>query len=194
MGGVFLNVNYKKTEQAFIDLGVDSFNHFFKQDHSSRLFEDLENGAIEEDAFYTAFRKEAKVKLSNLEIRNAWNAMVGYFPSERLVWLEEIKHKYNIYLYSNTNQIHYDCLMGHFKKDHPGLDFNQFFIKAYYSHEVGLRKPYVSSYQKILELAGLKAADTLFIDDTLKNVEGAEKAGMPVIYLKPPMTVLDLDL
>lgn len=73
-------------------------------------------------------------------------------------------------------------------------NFDNYFIKAYYSHELGLRKPYVESYQKILEEQNLLASETLFIDDTYKNIEGAQKAGLQTIHLQAPVTVLDLGL
>ena len=194
MGGVFLNIDYKKTEQAFIDLGVEKFVQFFKQDYSSHLFEDLETGEIDVPHFYAEFRRETQKNLSDEVIKKAWNAMLGNFPPERLKWLKEIKNKYNVYLYSNTNQIHYDFIMETFRRENGQPNFNDYFKKAYYSHEVHLRKPVTSSYTKLLALAGLVAEETLFIDDTLNNVEGAAAAGMQTIYLKPPMTVLDLKL
>jgi len=194
MGGVFLKIDYKKTEQAFIDLGVDKFTQFFKQNYSSRLFEDLETGKIDVANFYSEFRGEIQKNLSDEVIKKAWNAMLGNFPPERLEWLKKIKDKYNVYLYSNTNQIHYDCIMETFKRENGQPDFNEYFKKAYYSHEIHLRKPHTSSYTKLLALAGLIAKETLFIDDTLNNIEGATAAGMQTIYLKPPMTVLDLSL
>ncbi|GAC1397113.1 MAG: hypothetical protein NVSMB63_17550 [Sediminibacterium sp.] len=41
---------------------------------------------------------------------------------------------------------------------------------------------------------GLNASETLFIDDTAKNIKGAGEAGLQTIHLVPPVTVLDLDL
>jgi putative hydrolase of the HAD superfamily len=72
--------------------------------------------------------------------------------------------------------------------------FNDYFVKAYYSHEFGLRKPYPESYAALLDAEGLKPEETLFIDDTLKNIEGAKAAGLQTIHLAPPATVLDLGL
>ena len=40
----------------------------------------------------------------------------------------------------------------------------------------------------------LVAAETLFIDDTAKNIEGARKTGLQTILLQHPQTVLDLPL
>jgi len=194
LGGVFLTLDYLKTEQAFTALGVTDFEKLFKQDFSSALFEDLETGKISPEAFYDAFRETTQLNLTNQQIQDAWNALLGHFPPERLEWLSHIQNKYNIYLYSNTNQIHYDHFMQTFPANIGNGSFNQYFRKAWYSHELGLRKPYPGSYLRILEIEGLEAAETLFIDDTLKNIEGAREAGLQTIHLIAPHTVLDLDL
>ena len=96
--------------------------------------------------------------------------------------------------YSNTNQIHYDCFINTINKNLPNNYFENLFIKTYYSHSCGFRKPYPESYLKIIEQQQLNKAETLFIDDTLTNVQGATKAGLQTIYLQAPQTVLDLEL
>lgn len=194
LGGVFMNLDYKKMEQVFIDLGIVNFSELFTQHHSSPLFADLETGKIPDREFYDGLRKLSGVNLSNEQIRNAWNAVLLDFPVERLDWLNKTRKKYNVYLFSNTNQIHYDAFIKTFTKQTGIADFNQYFIKAYYSHELGLRKPDEESYQKIIEEQKLNPAETLFIDDTLINIESAAETGLQTLHLKPPMTVLDLKL
>lgn len=187
LGGVFLDINYQLTEQAFIDLGIADFRQRFNQQFSNTLFEDLETGKIDPETFYEAFRKETGTDLSNKVIENAWNALLLDFPPERLEWLEMVGKKYPVYLFSNTNIIHYQCFMKIFEDKFEGKNFNDYFLKAYYSHELGLRKPYPYSYTKIMELEQLNPSETLFIDDTLKNIEGAKSAGLQTLWLQPGM-------
>jgi putative hydrolase of the HAD superfamily len=194
LGGVFLNIDFQLTSQAFEKLGVTNFNQMFTQHYSNPLFELLETGEITEDEFYDAFRVESKSQLSNEQIKTAWNALLLNFPLERIEWLEEIASKYRIFLFSNTNQIHYDCFIENFNKAFPTKNFDALFIKAYYSQHLGLRKPYPNSFQAILTEQALDPAETLFIDDTIKNVEAAQVLGLQTIHLKAPITVLDLDL
>ncbi len=194
LGGVFLNINFQLTNQAFQNLGVDRFESMFSQHHSNDLFELLETGKLSPTEFYDAFRKESQTDLSNEQIQTAWNALLLDFPVERIEWLEQIKNRYKVFLFSNTNKIHYDQFIVDFSTAFPGKDFNSHFIKAYYSQTLGLRKPYVESYQQILEEQQLDPAETLFIDDTIKNIEGAKLVGMQTIHLVAPQTVLDLGL
>ena len=84
--------------------------------------------------------------------------------------------------------------MADFRANNNGRDFNSFFIKAYYSHELGLRKPDPESFEAIIKAEKLNSAETLFIDDTYKNIEGAQKTGLQTIHLVAPKTVLELGL
>lgn len=194
LGGVFLNIDFSLTSKAFIDLGVLQFNEMFTQHFSNPLFELLETGKITEVEFYEAFRQETKMPLTNEQIKNAWNALLLDFPPERIDWLEKVGNKYRIFLFSNTNQIHHDHFIKDFATQYPGKNFDTFFQKAYYSQYLGLRKPYPASFQAILDEQGIEAHETLFIDDTIKNIEAAQALGLQTIHLKHPLTVLDLNL
>jgi len=194
LGGVFLTIDYKKTEHAFLDLRAHNFPELYTQQHASQLFELLETGNISPANFFIALRKAANFHATDEEIANAWSAMLGSFPNERLKWLDEIRQRYNIYLFSNTNEIHYSRFNEKFYKETGIEKFEDYFIKAFYSHKIHLRKPHVESYLKILREENLHPAETLFIDDTYPNIEGAKKAGLQTVYLKHPMTVLELDL
>ena len=194
LGGVFMNLDFKLTEKAFAELGIEGFAAMSSQHQSNPLFEQLETGKISAEELCIAFRKATNSILTDEQIKAAFNALLLDFPPERLEWLEKINKKYKVYLFSNTNSIHYEAFMQIFAASTGKPDLNAYFIKAYYSHELGLRKPYTESYLKILEEQQLIAAETLFIDDTAKNIEGAQKAGLQTIHLVAPMTVLDLEL
>jgi putative hydrolase of the HAD superfamily len=58
---------------------------------------------------------------------------------------------------------------------------------------MGMRKPSVESFQHIIRENNLISAETLFIDDALINVEGANKAGLKAFYLEPGKTILDME-
>jgi putative hydrolase of the HAD superfamily len=194
LGGIFLEIHYQKTKDAFTNLGIKDFDALFTQHHANHLFEDLETGKISETEFYERFRQDGKVNFTDAEIKEAWNAMLGNFPLERIEWLKTVKQKYNIFLFSNTNQIHYDAFMAIYELNTGKADFNDHFIKAYYSQYLGLRKPYADSFLAILEEQNLLAEETLFIDDTIKNIEAADALGIKTIHLVAPKTVLDLEL
>ncbi len=198
LGGVIINLNYQLTRKAFENLGVANFNDLYNQHHANPLFEQLEVGAIEPEAFYEALREAAGLALTNSQIETAWNAMLLDFPIERLLWLDQIKTKYNIYLFSNTNAVHYKAFTTIYTQTAPlvGLNpnFNHFFKTAYYSHTLKQRKPAVAAFEAVLQDAKLDPAQTLFIDDTISNIEGAQKAGLQTLFLSGGLTVQDVGL
>lgn len=193
-GGVFLNIDYALTEKAFLALGVKNFAALYNQHKASDLFEQLETGKLTPQEFYDAFRNIAGIALSNVQIQTAWNAMLLNLPTERIEWLQKINKQYKVFLYSNTNKIHYDCFIHTANKACSNKDFNSLFIKTYYSHICGFRKPYKESYLKIVEEQNLQPKETLFIDDTLVNIEGAKLAGLQTLHLLYPKTIIDLSL
>jgi glucose-1-phosphatase len=52
----------------------------------------------------------------------------------------------------------------------------------------------VEAYQYVVKDCNIDAAETLFIDDALVNVEGARLAGLQAIHLTGGKTILDLGL
>ena len=133
MGGVILNLDFKKTELAFVALGIGNFNEYYTLQTVTPIFEKLEIGEITPETFYDEFRKLVELPLTNEQIMQAWNALLLDFPPEKIKWLKEIKSRYNIYLLSNSNEIHYNSFTKTFKEQINNGNFDDLFIKAYYS-------------------------------------------------------------
>ena len=194
LGGVILNIDLKRTELAFAELGVGNFKEYYTLQTATPLFEDLELGHITPKNFYDEFRKLAKLPLTDEQIRTAWNRLLVNFPVETIDWLKNIKSKYNIFLLSNTNEIHYEAFTKMFEEEIGVGKLDDQFVSAYYSFRIGLRKPSKESYEKILKTEELTAAETLFIDDSMQNIEGAASVGLQTRYLPSPHTVMELHL
>lgn len=194
MGGVLLDIDYLKTEKAFVDAGIKNFSHLYSQSDASPLFEHLETGKIDPDAFCAELRKTAKVDLSNEQIINCWNAILGKFIPRAIELLPKLKEKYKLYLFSNTNAIHYNAFIKIFEEQFGRTDFDNYFHKAYYSHLIGLRKPHPESFYHIIKEEQLDPAETVFIDDTKVNIEGATKAGLQTIFLQKGKGIWELEL
>ena len=194
LGGVILNINVSLTEKAFSELGITQFSNMFTQHHSDDLFIQLETGAISPAEFYDAFRKGTNTNLSDEDIKKAWNALLLDFRMPTIEWLEKNKNKYRIFLFSNTNTIHYEAFIAAYRSLTGDGDFDAFFEKAYYSQDLGMRKPNPEPFLHILKEQNLVAEETLFIDDTIKNIETAKSLGIQTVHLLWPQTVPELGL
>lgn len=193
LGGIFLNLNYQLTAQAFRRLGVTNFDELFTQHHANPLFEQLETGRVSNEHFFQSIRDLTQLPLSDEQITDAWNAMLLDMPTERITWLQSVAQQYEVYLFSNTNAIHYACFENICRRDLGHINFNAIFRFAGYSHLLGYRKPAADSFRQLLAHLQLNAADTLFIDDTPGNIRGAQEAGLHTIFLPPPHQVQTLD-
>jgi putative hydrolase of the HAD superfamily len=120
---------------------------------------------------------------SENDIINAWNAMLLDFPAGRIAFLLQLKNRYRTFLLSNTNAIHHQAFQQ--IQLTPAGTLDDCFEKAYYSHEMGLRKPDAEIFQYVLEENNLSAAETLFIDDTISNIEGAMLVNLNCVHLQP---------
>ncbi|MFI5131511.1 MAG: HAD-IA family hydrolase, partial [Chitinophagales bacterium] len=49
-----------------------------------------------------------------------------------------------------------------------------------------MRKPFPEFYKLLLERYNLNPDEALFIDDSLRNIRGAEKLGIKTIHFKDP--------
>ena len=193
LGGVILDLDFERMTQQFYKLGIPDFEDYFTLKKQVDFFEALELGLITPEGFCDRLREEAKVDVDNEAIEEAWNLILKDFSSERMNYLERISEKYNNFLFSNTNSIHAKC----FEKrclEQTGRTLETYFKQVFYSHSLHLRKPDMVAFKEVLESSGLQAAETLFIDDNLANIVGAQKVGLQTIHLQKPQTILDLEI
>lgn len=192
LGGVLLNIDYQLTNRAFTDLGVKNFTELYSQFHTDTLFGDLETGRVSEEEFIARLRPHLPASVTSQQIIAAWNAMLLDYPLARLQLLQQLRLHYNLYLLSNTNAIHLREVNAILERSRGIPSLAAFFDRSYYSHLIGLRKPEKEAYQLILDENNLRPEETLFIDDTLPNIDAAQKLGIQVIHLQAPKTVLDI--
>jgi len=193
LGGVLLNIDYHKTIDAFVDLGISKEALEYSQKEQTKIFDELETGKMNPEDFRDALRPLSYLGLSNDEIDTAWNAMLLDMPKERIDLLKSLKGKYNLYLLSNTNLIHYNAYSKNLIAEHGFESLESLFEKSYFSHEIGQRKPHEETFNWVCNDAGINASETLFIDDSEQHIEGAKKIGLRTHWLKEG-SILDLGL
>ena len=193
LGGVILNIDFKKTNDAFHLLGLENFSRHINQFHITDLFLNYETGQIDDIEFIDSVAKLSGNPMSEDKIVEAWNALLLDFPKERIDLLKKIKTKYRTFLLSNTNSIHLKEFQERLHNE-QGVYLEDLFEKAYYSHVVKLRKPNADIFNLVLKENDLMPSETLFIDDTESNFPEAEKMGIQIYHLKPGMSITDIDI
>jgi putative hydrolase of the HAD superfamily len=175
LGGVILDIDMQKAFNRFAELGFHDAPQLVSHYQSSGFMHDLEVGKATPQQFYDGVRQRAGKNISNDEIKEAWNSLLLNYDSERINLLLQLKQKYRLFLLSNTNIIHYQ----NYANRVPGAEnLNSLFEKAFYSFEIGVSKPSAAAFQIVLVRQGLKAEETLYLDDSPANIHTAQLLGM----------------
>ncbi|HXB96284.1 MAG TPA: HAD family phosphatase [Puia sp.] len=191
LGGVILNLDNRRTEEALTHLGLKNIRHYFGHGHAASFVMDYEIGKISDRQFIDAIRELTDPGVSDEAIVEGWNALLLDFPAERIHLLRQLGKTYRIFLFSNTNALHLEALRRRYTDTFGSGTLDDHFERTYYSHLLGMRKPDRASFEHILTENRLAASETLFVDDAIVNVEGAEQAGLKGLYLRPGISLLD---
>jgi HAD hydrolase, family IA, variant 3 len=177
LGGVIVNLARLRCIEAFESLGVDIREKLVNNYQHKGLFMKLELGTITPEAFYDGIRSLTQQYLTDDQIDGAWIAMLEDVPDYKLDLLLDLRNRYNTFLLSNTNQIHWEWSERAYFS-YQGHDASDFFNKVYLSYQLHMLKPNADIFEYVLKDAGLNPEETLFIDDASQNCRTAEHLGM----------------
>jgi putative hydrolase of the HAD superfamily len=194
LGGVLIDVDYHRTASAFETLGAQQFTQYYSQETATQLFEQLETGKLADDEFLIQMQQRCAPGTTLGQAEEAWNAILLDFRMQSIDYLIVLRKRYRLFLLSNTNSIHQKAFEKKFREQTGMESLDLFFEKALYSHRIGMRKPYESTYTKVLEMLGIRGEETLFIDDSPVNIGPAVKAGIHTHLLKADETLQGIGL
>jgi FMN phosphatase YigB (HAD superfamily) len=184
LGGVLIDVDYHRTARAFHALGFEDFEAQFSKARQTPLFDRFEVGAISPAEFRDGVRALFRPDLTDREIDACWNAMLGFIPPARIELVKALGQRYRLLLLSNTNAIHVPAFEAIIARENGIPDFKGLFEGAYYSCEIGRRKPHAEAFHFALAQHGAAPERTLFIDDSIQHVVGARNAGLHAEHLE----------
>ena len=203
-------IDLKDTETIIFDLGeviidLDSkrvINQF--QKHSDKSAEDIirlisksqdlidyEVGKMTDVEFCQVVNELLSIELSQASFEAIWNSFLGIIKLDKLYLMLDLKEKFNVLILSNTNAIHQRAFDRRVGEHIPSKTMADMVHTAYYSHELGLRKPDPHIYQKVIDLQNLNPAKTIFFDDRLENITAAQDSGIQAIQVTYSDQILD---
>ena len=181
LGNVVLDLDYSKTInglKALLEIDYDPFDK-----KSNALFLKYGTGKISEDLFLNYLIRHARKGTQAIDLIRAWNAMLLGIRPETMDLLYELKARFTLLVYSNTNQTHLRWVYQYLEREYGMTDWVPGIFKtAYYSHELGFRKPDKKGFIAILEREDLKPGEVLFIDDHKDFVDQAMTLGIKGLH------------
>jgi len=176
-GGVLYKIDYNATSKCLAKYSSD-INFNISLDEMLDLPDLYEKGLISDEIFIKEMLSKYNLNCSIKEAENCWNAMLLGLKDESMEFIKSIKTTYNIALFSNTNRIHYKKFYNETKELLDNFDY------VYLSFDIGFRKPEKESYLYVCEKSKFKIEETVFIDDNLINIKGAQSLGLKTIHFK----------
>lgn len=184
-GGVLFDLDYEGAIETFKKIGLADAEQRLDRYHQRGVFELLECGRIMPDAFREELGKMCGRALTHEEVMSAWMGYIGAPVDERkLTYLDELRGRgYRTFLLSNTNSFVQSWAESpQFSKS--GRPLSDYLEKCYCSFEVGIMKPDPAIFQYMLDDAGIRPEETLFLDDSPANIAAANAFGIQTLLVE----------
>ncbi len=183
MGGVVFIQDTAESVRRFSHLGLDTARYM--GDYGQKeFFLDVETGAIDDNEFCRRMAQAAGRESVSWEVAQyCWLGYVKEVPEERLKWLLELRKDYHVCLLSNTNPF----IMSYMRSEafsRQGKPISDYFDTLFCSYEMGVCKPGAEIFQKALAQDGMSPDETVFVDDSKRNVEAARQLGIHGLHVK----------
>ncbi|MCE7063230.1 HAD family phosphatase [Dyadobacter sp. CY343] len=192
LGDVILNIDVPVASQSFAELSGREQSEILAIFNENEIFRQFETGSMDEAGFRNFIREILEFDdLSDEAIDTAWNSLLLDLPPERVELLKNLGTQYRLFLLSNTSSIHITQVNKILEASTGVKKLQDLFETVFLSYEMGVMKPDPLIYQKVLAQAGIKAEETLFLDDNYDNIQAAAKLGIEVIHVQKPTTILE---
>ena len=183
-GGVLYDIDYDAPPKAFAALGDTEFASLYHKASQSPWFDALESGKMDRGTFYGHLLGRCAPGTTEAQVHEAWCCILTGMPPERAKLVAELGTQTRLFLLSNTNALHAAEFEHDLERTLPDASrFWSAFEVAHYSHDLGMKKPDPATFLHVCGLHGLNPAKTLFLDDSIQHVRGAEEAGLVAHHL-----------
>ncbi|MFN8276524.1 MAG: HAD family phosphatase [Chitinophagales bacterium] len=182
VGNVLVDLDFNLLTARFKQLAQRDFRAELNIESADSLFSRFDRGEISATQFCEALQAYLIPGTTHHEIADAWNALITGFPPAKFELLQLLREHYRVIALSNINILHLNFIDRHLQEtfQHPLRDF---FDHAYYSFEMGARKPEARIYDMVLQQEDCSAENIFFIDDLKANIEAAQLQGFHTFHL-----------
>lgn len=184
LGGVVIALDQTQAVKAFERLGLKDAARRLDPYRQSGIFGELEEGAITAEDF----RRELSIltgrELTLDECYQGWHAYVSDLPERNLQAIIRLRSMgYKVCLLSNTNPFMMQWARST-DFDGKGNSIDHYFDRLYTSYECKAMKPSPEIFRMMLEGQEALPEETLFVDDSIRNVQTAEALGIHTVCPK----------
>ncbi|KLU63363.1 alpha-D-glucose-1-phosphate phosphatase YihX [Peptococcaceae bacterium CEB3] len=154
----------------------------YEEVFKSREWPMLDRGVITEEEALNQICKRSAVGDLLRDVMDNWYQMLTQIDATVDILRELKRREYQIYYLSNFHQLAFDDVSRRY-------DFFRIFDGGILSFKEKLLKPEKEIFDRLIGMYGIKAQESLFIDDTEENVLGATLSGFPTIRFTTPFAL-----
>ena len=181
-GGVLTTIDTSQALQCFADLGLKNPEEYINSYCQKGPFYRLENGDITAEEFCTELGGLCGREITFEQAKEAWLGFLVEIHTHLLEYLQTLRGKYRLSVLSNTNPfIQSWALTSGFTP--TGKSLADYFDMLFFSYRMNCSKPSDEIYRKMLTTGNMNAGETLFVDDSTKNLEAAERTGIKTLLV-----------
>lgn len=180
LGGVLIDWNPRYVYRQVFD-NEEKIDWFFENICTSDWNEKQDAGRSLQEATEELVARHPEYESEVRAYYGRWEEMLGGPISETVDILRQVKDsgRYKMYALTNWSAETFPVALERY-------DFLKWFDGIVMSGEEKTRKPFADIYQTLLDRFKVEPAEALFIDDSLRNIKGAEAVGINGIHLQSP--------
>ena len=182
-GGVLTTIDTERALQRFRDLGVEEPEQYINSYCQKGPFFELENGDIDAEEFCCRLGQICNREITFEQAKEAWLGFLVEIHTTLLEHLQTLRGSYRLSVLSNTNPFIQSWAL---TKDFTpvGKSLADYFDTLFFSYRMHCSKPSREIYCKMLANGGMRAEETLFVDDSTKNIEAAREVGIRTLLVE----------
>lgn len=181
LGGVLIDWNPKYVYRTIFDTEAE-VDHFLSEICNMEWNVQQDAGRSLAEATESLVAKHPRWEQEIRAYYGRWEEMLGGPMEESVEILESLKagKKYRLYALTNWSNETFPIAFARY-------EFLKLFEGILVSGDEKLIKPDPAIYALLFDRYDIDPASSVFIDDSLKNVEGSNAAGMKAIHFRSPM-------
>lgn len=184
LGGVLVNVNFESRLGMLFDNSKSSRNTLRDKAGFLALLRHYETGKISAVDFHERLIDLLGIDLTFDEFVIASNDAIESGDDGIDAVVKTLSEKYQLVILSNTNPVHFE----HIKEKYSIISlFDQLLL----SYEIGVLKPDIEAYEKVILSTSKSVSQHLFIDDRIENIIAAKNFGMDGIQFKSVKNLIE---
>ena len=178
LGGVIITLDQPQAICRFTALGLADADQRLDAYTQGGIFGDLERGTITAEDFRRELSLLVGREVSYDECCHGWLGYCRELPQRNLDALVRLRREgYRLLLLSNTNPYMMSWVMSSDFDGH-GHSLEHYMDACYCSYQMGVMKPDVDIFTRVLAAEQILPSETLFVDDGPRNVAAASQMGI----------------